>query len=189
MISVFQVRAEKSNKLELRFRPEDPYSHPAFGELQPCTKFLLKISKKNVKNIKNVMDCNRISEHVSADSPRLNEDISISQSTETIENIFQPNSESVRASSEAKPHNRHQEQLSADIVARVSEAYHFNGEPFLYHRPVLHFNYKLCLFDHFIIDCVLFSEGMVDYQHVLAVHADATRRKKRNFADIEPESG
>ncbi|GMP28711.1 hypothetical protein CsSME_00004145 [Camellia sinensis var. sinensis] len=31
----FQARSLQSNKLELHFRPEDPYSHPAFGELQP----------------------------------------------------------------------------------------------------------------------------------------------------------
>lgn len=41
----FQVRSSKSNKLELRFRPEDPYSHPAFGELRPTNSLLLKISK------------------------------------------------------------------------------------------------------------------------------------------------
>nr|GMC69255.1 general transcription factor 3C polypeptide 5-like isoform X1 [Ipomoea batatas]GMD01478.1 general transcription factor 3C polypeptide 5-like isoform X1 [Ipomoea batatas]GMD60143.1 general transcription factor 3C polypeptide 5-like isoform X1 [Ipomoea batatas] len=47
-----------------------------------------------------------------------------------------------------------QEHLSADIVAQVSEAYHFNG--------------------------------MADYQHVLAVHADVARRKKRNWDEVEP---
>lgn len=36
----------KNYKLELHFRPEDPYSHPAFGALRPCNNFLLKISKK-----------------------------------------------------------------------------------------------------------------------------------------------
>lgn len=36
---------------------------------------------------------------------------------------------------------------------------------------------------------ILFSEGMADYQHVLAVHADTTRRKKRNWADVEPQLG
>lgn len=41
----FQARCSKSNKLELRFRPEDPYSHPAFGELRPTNSLLLKISK------------------------------------------------------------------------------------------------------------------------------------------------
>ncbi|KAH6819246.1 hypothetical protein C2S51_002849 [Perilla frutescens var. frutescens] len=158
MRNILKVRAEKSNKLELHFRPEDPYSHPAFGELHPCTKFLLKISKKKVKDMQNVMDRSRISQQASPDSLDLNEDYLISQSTETTEHIIQPNCESVLASEETKTQikNGAQEQLSADIVARVSEAYHFNG--------------------------------MVDYQHVLAVHADATRRKKRNFADVEPES-
>lgn len=28
-------------------------------------------------------------------------------------------------------------------------------------------------------------EGMVDYQHVVAVHADVARRKKRNWAEVE----
>ncbi|XP_057767251.1 uncharacterized protein LOC130987660 [Salvia miltiorrhiza] len=155
MQQILKVRAEKSNKLELYFRPEDPYSHPASGELQPCTKFLLKISKKKVNDLINVIDR---SGHASANPVHLNEDILISQSTEATENIVKPNCESVLPSSEAKQQisNGPQEQLSADIVARVSEEYHFNG--------------------------------MVDYQHVLAVHADATRRKKRNLADIEPES-
>ncbi|KAI3795354.1 hypothetical protein L1987_38006 [Smallanthus sonchifolius] len=31
--------------------------------------------------------------------------------------------------------------------------------------------------------------GMADYQHVLAVHADVARKKKRNWADMEPQFG
>ncbi|KAF3954974.1 hypothetical protein CMV_019755 [Castanea mollissima] len=86
--------------MELRFRPDDPYSHPAFGELRPCNNnFLLKISKTH----------------------------------------------SIEQNSDAE--------LAADVVARVPQAYHF--------------------------------EGMVDYQHVVAVHADAARRKKRNWAEVE----
>ncbi|KAL1553844.1 general transcription factor 3C polypeptide 5-like [Salvia divinorum] len=156
MQQILKVRAEKPNKLELYFRPEDPYSHPASGELQPCTKFLLKFSKKKLKVTKNVENH---SGHTSADPLRLNEDVLISQSTETTENTAQPNCESMMASSEAKTqiNNGPQEQLCADVVARVSEEYHFNG--------------------------------MVDYQHVLAVHANATRRKKRNLVDMEAESG
>ena len=30
---------------------------------------------------------------------------------------------------------------------------------------------------------------MADYQHVLAVHADVSRRKKRNWADVDPQFG
>lgn len=106
----------------------------------------------------------------SANSLHLNEDILISQATETTEN------------------NGPQEQLSADIVARVSEEYHFNGylfsSYFTFDMDTMLF--RLC-YSYSVF--ILFSEGMVDYQHVLAVHADATRRKKRNLADIESESG
>ncbi|KAG6410529.1 hypothetical protein SASPL_128590 [Salvia splendens] len=156
MQQILKARAEKPNKLELYFRPEDPYSHPVSGELRPCTKFLLKFSKKKLKDTKNVM--NHFG-HTSADPLHRNEDILISQTTDNTENIAQLNCESLLGSSEAKSqiNNGPQEQLCADVVARVSEEYHFNG--------------------------------MVDYQHVLAVHANATRRKKRNFTDMEPESG
>ncbi|KAL3619231.1 hypothetical protein CASFOL_036801 [Castilleja foliolosa] len=151
---ILKVRTEKSNKLELHFRPEDPYSHPAFGELQPCNNYLLKISKKKSKHIQNTK--NRVSEHASADSIHLEQNSLTSQSTETTEHIVQPECEPVSASSEVEQINDEaQEELSADIVARVSEAYHFNG--------------------------------MVDYQHVLPVHADVTRRKKRNWSEVEPQ--
>ncbi|KAL8497538.1 hypothetical protein ACS0TY_021026 [Phlomoides rotata] len=156
---ILKARTEKSNKLKVYFRPEDPYSHPAFGELQPCTNFLLKISKKKVKDTQNVKDPDRISGHASADSLQINQNNVIPQSTETTEHIVQPDCKPVSASSEVNEqiHNGAEEQLSADIVARVSEAYHF--------------------------------DGMVDYQHVLAVHADSRRSKKRNLADLEPQLG
>ncbi|XP_047938581.1 general transcription factor 3C polypeptide 5 [Salvia hispanica] len=156
MQQILKARAEKPTKLELYFRPEDPYSHPVSGEHRPCTKFLLKFSKKKLKDTKNVT--NHFG-RTSADLLHRNEDILISETTDSTENIAQLNCESLLDSSEAKSqiNNGPQEQLCADVVARVSEEYHFNG--------------------------------MVDYQHVLAVHANATRRKKRNFADMEPESG
>ncbi|KAK6126989.1 hypothetical protein DH2020_039269 [Rehmannia glutinosa] len=124
----YLVRTEKSNKLELHFRPEDPYSHPAFGELQPCNNYLLKISKKKVKDNQNMNVLNSISEHASADSLQHKQNILIPQSTESTEEIFQPERESFSASSKvnAQINEGVQEQLSADIVARVSEAYHFN---------------------------------------------------------------
>lgn len=129
--------------MKLYFRPEDPYSHPAFGELQPCTKFLLKISKKKVKDTdraplivykrrQNVKDLNRISGHESANSLHISQNNLIPQSTETTEHIVQPECKSVSPSSEDKEQiqNGVEEQLSADIVARVSEAYHFDGDRF-----------------------------------------------------------
>ncbi|GER27790.1 transcription factor IIIC [Striga asiatica] len=152
----FQVRSEKSNKLKLHFRPEDPYSHPAFGELLPCNNYLLRISKKKVKDSQNMKVCNMNSNHTSSSSLHTEKNIAISQSTETTENITQPECESISSASEVKQINDGaQEELFADIVSRVSEAYHFNG--------------------------------MVDYQHVLAVHAGVTRRKKRDWAEVEAQ--
>ncbi|KAL0847542.1 hypothetical protein Bca101_020788 [Brassica carinata] len=40
------ARESTSNKLELHFRPEDPYAHPAWGERRPCNGFLLRIYKE-----------------------------------------------------------------------------------------------------------------------------------------------
>ncbi|CAK7323375.1 unnamed protein product [Dovyalis caffra] len=34
--SILKARSSQSNKLELYFRPEDPYSHPVSGELRSC---------------------------------------------------------------------------------------------------------------------------------------------------------
>ncbi|KAM0021188.1 putative transcription factor IIIC subunit 5, HTH domain-containing protein [Helianthus debilis subsp. tardiflorus] len=102
---IAKARESQSNKLELHFRPEDPYSHPLNGDIvMPCNQFLLKISKQK--------DEGRVSEGA-------------------------------------------EENICADIVGHVSETYNFNG--------------------------------MADYQHVLAVHADVARKKKRNWADVEPQ--
>ncbi|KAL6208582.1 hypothetical protein ACLB2K_019531 [Fragaria x ananassa] len=76
--------ASNNNRLELRFRHDDPYSHPAFGN-----SFLPKISKSK-----------------SSAAP------------------VQPQSDSLAA----KPTpETDQVDLCADIVARVPEAYHFDG--------------------------------------------------------------
>ncbi|XP_050376747.1 uncharacterized protein LOC126791048 isoform X1 [Argentina anserina] len=96
-----------SNRLELHFRHDDPYSHPAFGDLRPCKNFLLKISKTKSDQVPT------------------------------------PETDQVN--------------LCADIVARLPQAYHF--------------------------------DGMADYQHVIAVHADVARKRKRNWVETEePQS-
>uniref|UniRef100_A0A803M5I8 Transcription factor IIIC subunit 5 HTH domain-containing protein n=1 Tax=Chenopodium quinoa TaxID=63459 RepID=A0A803M5I8_CHEQI len=107
--AIAKARSSKLNKLELRFRPEDPCSHPAFGQIYPCNNLLLKISKGNSGGIQSNNCCSSQSKDCSSEKSE-------------------------------KPNV-----LSADIVARVPEAYNFTG--------------------------------MVDYQHVLAVHADAAQRK------------
>lgn len=79
-----KARESTSNKLELHFRPEDPYAHPAWGERRPFNGFLLKIYKEDVKRV--------------------------------------PETHPVLATSGACP------SLCADIVARVSESYCFDGK-------------------------------------------------------------
>ncbi|KAF8097117.1 hypothetical protein N665_0294s0023 [Sinapis alba] len=109
------ARESTSNKLELHFRPEDPYAHPAWGERRPCNGFLLRISKEDVKR--------------GSSLPVL--------ATSDV--------------SEASP------ALCADIVARVSESYCF--------------------------------DGMVDYQHVIPIHADVAQQRKRKWMEVNPLAG
>ncbi|KAG6588837.1 General transcription factor 3C polypeptide 5, partial [Cucurbita argyrosperma subsp. sororia] len=108
--SILKVRDLQSNKLELRFRPEDPYSHPTHGELRPCSCFLLKICHPK------------------------------SESTEGIKKV------------EKEVPREDEINLDFEMVACVPEAYHF--------------------------------EGMADYQHVVATHADATKRKKGSWTEM-----
>ncbi|CAL9231422.1 unnamed protein product [Arabidopsis halleri] len=95
------ARELMSNKLELHFRPEDPYAHPVLGEQRPCHGFLLKISKEVVKK----------------DSL--------------------PESQPVLATSNAcLPEDF--PALCADIVARVSESYCFDGMADYQHVVPIH---------------------------------------------------
>ncbi|XVE64452.1 hypothetical protein DITRI_Ditri07aG0101700 [Diplodiscus trichospermus] len=134
---ILKARSSQSNKLELRFRPEDPFSHPAFGELRPCNNLLLKISKKKCSSNQNAEASGELQE-CSASGSFFSE------------NPKQPSPIEVQRLEEE------QTNLCADIVSRVSEAYHF--------------------------------DGMADYQHVLAVHADAARKRKRNWVEAEEPS-
>ncbi|KAL9328264.1 hypothetical protein ACSQ67_003267 [Phaseolus vulgaris] len=121
---ILKARSSQSNKLEFRFRPEDPYSHPAFGELRPTNTLLLKISKRKSRCVGDA------------------EEASSSSGVKNGEQENQPESE-----------RKQEESLCADIVARVSDAYSF--------------------------------DGMADYQHVIPIHADVARRKKRNWSELE----
>ncbi|KAL2348666.1 hypothetical protein Fmac_002666 [Flemingia macrophylla] len=122
---ILKARGSQPNRLELRFRPEDPYSHPAFGELRPTSNLLLKISKRKPPHVDDAEDCS-------------------SSGVKNGEQGNQPESVSDQEGS-----------LCADIVARIPEAYFF--------------------------------DGMADYQHVIPVHADVARRKKRNWSELEEQ--
>ncbi|GFY81269.1 transcription factor IIIC, subunit 5 [Actinidia rufa] len=110
-----------------------------------------------VGNGQSAEDSNRISKCLSEDDIHLSQK-SCPESVRT-DQVDECESASMTVATEVKEQlpEEVQEDLSADIVTRISEAYQFNG--------------------------------MVDYQHVLAVHADVARRKKRNWADMEPQFG
>ncbi|CAL5359340.1 unnamed protein product [Camellia sinensis] len=137
------ARSLQSNKLELHFRPEDPYSHPAFGELQPCNNFLLRITKKAVRNGQDAENTGRVSTCLSEDEIHLNQK-SCTESVKNDPHVDECQIDSITAPTEVKAQlpEEVQEDLSADIVARVSEACYFN---------------------------------------------DVAQRKKRNWADMEPQ--
>ncbi|KAF9616286.1 hypothetical protein IFM89_029062 [Coptis chinensis] len=142
--AILKARGSPSEPLKLHFRPEDPYSHPAFGDLRPCNNLLLKISKKRTTQVQDAV----ISVACSSETLRNAQECTVPENAlDACNNASQPAVEGDTMF-----------QLSADIVARVSEAYHFNG--------------------------------MVDYQHVLAVHAHAGKNKsrKRDRAEQEPYS-
>lgn len=115
---VWQARSSKSNKLELHFRPEDPYSRPTFGALNSCNSFLLKISKNKSSDGQSAEPSCKMLKH---------------PLPETTNNgnsqVCQPEGESVSAGKEvdAQVSEEDHVNLSADIVARVSEGYFFDG--------------------------------------------------------------
>ncbi|XP_055800857.1 uncharacterized protein LOC129870211 isoform X2 [Solanum dulcamara] len=149
---IVKARTSQSNKLELHFRPEDPYSHPAFGELKHSNNFLLKISKCKVRDVQSTDSSCGISIQSSRSPVNCEQENFLDA-----QKVNESRGLSAAASKEIEVQTATnlQEHLSANIVSHVSEAYHFNG--------------------------------MVDYQHVLAVHADVARRKKRQWAEVEPK--
>ncbi|KAK9097837.1 hypothetical protein Syun_024882 [Stephania yunnanensis] len=154
---LLKARSSKSNFLELHFRPEDPYSHPVFGALSPSSNLLLKITKKINNGAQEAVITKNSLRGSSTEMAGSN---MASCSSGIVENRQQNNvSNDAMVSSDITDGAQMQVEtasasISVDIVARVSETYHFNG--------------------------------MVDYQHVLPVHADALRKKKRNWAEVEP---
>ncbi|XP_020972409.1 general transcription factor 3C polypeptide 5-like isoform X3 [Arachis ipaensis] len=136
---ILKARSSESNKLELHFRPEDPYSHPTFGELQPSNNFLLKISKRKPHDTHDAKDDNSMSRYRTENGIQEN----------------QPESDQMATNNKAEDCISANEEgnLCADIVSHFPKAYCFNG--------------------------------MADYQHVVPVHADVARRKKRNWAEVE----
>ncbi|KAG9456371.1 hypothetical protein H6P81_000879 [Aristolochia fimbriata] len=117
---IAQARSSRPCSLELRFRPEDPYSHPAFGELRSCSNLLLRISKSNAN-----------SEQTSTTSQSTVK----SQSNTQSKSVVGGTSDIVDAE---KGEEESPAQVSAEIVARISEAYHFDGMVDYQYVPAVH---------------------------------------------------
>lgn len=147
---IVKARSSKSNYLELHFRPEDPYSHPAFGELRQSSSLLLRISKKKSIDERDVIQENK-QNSLMADKPNVEaapfgeEGQFVLSESETATVDVDKNLKTNEEASSTK--------LFADVVARVPQSYCF--------------------------------EGMVDYQHILAVHVDVARRRKRQWSEVE----
>lgn len=99
-----QARSSQSNKLELRFRPEDPYCHPAFGETRPTNALLLKISKRKLPD---------------GDGATTSNSMCGMEHGMQADNVESEHGAADKVDEEAN--------LCADIVARVPEAYFFEG--------------------------------------------------------------
>lgn len=99
--------------MELKFRPEDPCAHAAFGELSQSSDLLLRIRRKRRNNL-----------------PQIDE-----------------------ASGINVEDNAEEFETRADIVARIEHTYNF--------------------------------DGMADYQYVLAVHADAARKRQKRQREMQ----
>lgn len=95
--------SQPNSRLELHFRHDDPYSHPAFGDLRPCHNFLLKISKTKSAGAQN--------DQVSKRRPQLSPETELLAAQQV--EILTPET--------------HQLNVCADIVAPVPQAYHFDG--------------------------------------------------------------
>lgn len=122
---VIQARSSQSNKLELHFRPEDPYSHPVFGELKHSNNFLLKISKCKVRDAQSANSSCGVLIQSSTSPVNCEQEKSLAA-----QKVNESRCLSAGALNEIEEQTATnlQEHLSANIVSHVSEAYHFNGE-------------------------------------------------------------
>ncbi|GAB2217952.1 hypothetical protein Droror1_Dr00001166 [Drosera rotundifolia] len=105
--AVTKARNSKSKELELRFRPEDPYSHPTFGRLYHCNNLLLRICRKPSGN--------NPKEDRHTDKPNHYEDSSSKSGEPSSIQEFTTSNDDMQIC------------LTADVIARVKESYEFKG--------------------------------------------------------------
>lgn len=109
--------------MELHFRSEDPYSHPTFGDVRPCNNLLLKISKNKSTNLNG-----QSAEISNRTGLRDKTNLDNRLQTSNPENKLIPSSKEV----EVQISEDNQTSICADIVARILDAYHFDGKRALF---------------------------------------------------------
>ncbi|CAM6083628.1 unnamed protein product [Calypogeia fissa] len=102
-----KVRTSESNFIELKFRPEDPFAHPAFGELRHTSDLVLRLSRKTVKN-------------------PVGQRAETSNSVNSSEHIVEHNETGERRIANEE-FNVQAHEVAAEIVAKVEHTYTFDG--------------------------------------------------------------
>ncbi|GAB2265472.1 hypothetical protein Dimus_000525 [Dionaea muscipula] len=117
-ILAIKARSSNLNKLEFRFRPEDPYSHPTFGQLYPCNNLLLRISRKECRDEQNEDAVTAESNYYKESNPKIGEEDEVHLARDQ---------ESAPLKVKDPTPDDMQDCLTADIVAQVRESYEFKG--------------------------------------------------------------
>lgn len=176
--------------MELKFRPEDPYAHAAFGEVHQTSDLLLRIKRQ----------CSRRSSGTRSSTTTNSAAAMVSAGLHTIASSS-PDDASRRDSAE-RNNGAADYEVHADIVARIENTYNFDGKrqpppypslPLPLHFPSLKLSesgrsryiFFSWLSRFLMVFCLLGGvvEGMADYQYVLAVHADAAKRSHKRKRD------
>ena len=101
---MWQTRSALTNYLELKFRPEDPCAHAAFGELSQTSDLLLRIRRKRHKAL-----------------PRSDGASGMDVDAEPLTGADSG------PGSDAREDNAEDFETCADIVGRVEHTYNFDG--------------------------------------------------------------
>ena len=122
--AIADARTNNAPLLELRFRPEDPLSHPVFGDVHPTTSnLLLKITRKRKQPVSSDQRASTV------------EDAGHRQAEEGT-----PAGNASTAPERAGEVDAEDEEdectVQAEVVARVESAYRFNGLADFQYTPV-----------------------------------------------------
>ncbi|CAK9875916.1 unnamed protein product [Sphagnum jensenii] len=113
--TIAKARSCDGTYLELKFRPEDPYAHAAFGEVHQTSDLLLRIKRR----------CSRRSSGTRSSTTTNSAAAMVSAGLRTIASSS-PDDASRRDSAE-RNNGAADYEVHADIVARIENTYNFDG--------------------------------------------------------------